>query len=105
MKSKQTEKPQIYPAQNLELRTVASTTDDRSTAFRAVDNTKESVAGGPLLLAAYAVLWLIVLGLIMRIFQRQNKLVKSIDTLQRNLDRRFASGELRSEIKHGTTFE
>lgn len=88
MKQKQNENTSTFTVQSPTPLTSASTTvDDRATAFRAVDNTKESVAGGPLLIAAYALLWLIVLILIVRIFQRQNKMAKNLDSLELTLNR------------------
>lgn len=64
----------------------SATADDRSAAFRAVDNNKESVAGGPLLIAAYAILWMIVLFLVVRIFRRQNTIAMTIEKLESSIN-------------------
>ena len=65
----------------------ASTAADRSSAFHAVEGPGESVNGGKLLIAAYAVVWLVVLLLVVRAFRRQTQTKSDLDRLEAALDR------------------
>ncbi len=47
---------------------------------------EESLPGGPLLVAAYGVMWLLIGGSIVRLLLRQSKLESEIKTLQDRLD-------------------
>jgi CcmD family protein len=62
--------------------TSATTPDDRATTFRAVQGGGETVSGGKLLVSAYAVVWLIVLVLVVRVFRRQNKTESTLADLE-----------------------
>ncbi len=64
---------------------VASTTDDRGGAFRAVDGAGESVSGGNLLIAAYGVVWFIVLALVVRTFSRQSQTAEGLAKLEEQI--------------------
>jgi len=48
---------------------------------------EESLPGGPLLVAAYGVMWLLIGGSIVRLLLRQSKLESEIKILQDRLDR------------------
>ena len=55
----------------------------RAQAFKAVTGpVKESVPGGPLLLAAYAVAWLLIFFYIWRIHAQQKELARRIEALK-----------------------
>ena len=56
--------------------------DDRASSFRAVKGGGETVAGGKLMIAAYAVVWVIVLMAVVRIFLRQNKVASHLEALE-----------------------
>jgi hypothetical protein len=67
--------------------------DGRASSFRAVEPGKEEqVDGGKLLLGAYAMVWLIVLVLVVRIFRRQSALAESVRALEAAVDRRAKRG-------------
>lgn len=69
-------------------------TEDRSTSFTAKDGGSEGVPGGSLMVAAYAIVWLVVLLLVVRVFQRQNTIARQIADLEEDLQKRGArSGE------------
>ena len=56
--------------------------DDRATAFRAAKN-GEAVPGGSLLIAAYAVVWVVILLIVVRTFRRQTRSAEQLDALER----------------------
>ena len=62
--------------------TSAGAPDDRATTFRAVQGGGETVAGGKLLIAAYAIVWVIVLLVVVRIFRRQNGVARELGELE-----------------------
>ena len=68
--------------------TEASTSEpsDRATAFRAAKN-GESVPGGALLIAAYAVIWMVILLVIVRTFRRQTKSAQQLAALERVIEK------------------
>jgi hypothetical protein len=60
---------------------------DRSTAYQAAP-ASETVSGGPLLVAAYAFVWVIVLLAIARVFMRQSDVTKKIEELERQIEKK-----------------
>jgi hypothetical protein len=65
----------------------ASAEPDRATAFRAVTGNAETVNGGALLLAGYAVVLVLVIFAVARVFQRQTAVSAKLDTLEADLKR------------------
>jgi CcmD family protein len=62
------------------------TPGDRAQSFQAVQGAvKEDVAGGPLLLGAYAFVWIALLGYVLRIAKLQNSANADIERLSRAL--------------------
>lgn len=59
-----------------------SAPDDRASTFRAVTGQGETVPGGQLLIAAYAMVWLLVMLMIVRIFRRQNRTARDLASLE-----------------------
>jgi hypothetical protein len=60
--------------------------DDRATAFRAVSGAPtEQVPGGPLLLAAYALVWVLLLLFVLRLAYLYASTRRDIDHLERRL--------------------
>ena len=60
---------------------------DRAAAFRAVTGNAESVSGGHLLIAAYAFVWIVVLIVVARVFQRQTAVADRLDALEADVRR------------------
>lgn len=71
--------------------TVAQAQDvdqDRAQSFQAVKGAvKEDVAGGPLLVAAYAVVWVVVLLYVIRLVRQQQHSQAEIERLERVLSK------------------
>ena len=64
---------------------------DRSTEFQAVEgNAKEQHSGSTLLVEAYCVLWVILMGWLFLVWRRQASLNARIDALDRVLDKAAA---------------
>jgi CcmD family protein len=62
------------------------TADDRAQSFQAVSGgTQEDVAGGPLMLLAYAAVWLVVFGYVYRINKLQRGVEANLDRLERSI--------------------
>ena len=60
--------------------------EDRATSFEAVSGAvKEDVPGGPLLLAAYALIWLAVFGYVFRLVRLQRGVAENVARLQQDL--------------------
>jgi CcmD family protein len=60
--------------------------EQRSQSFQAVQGAvREDVAGGPLLLAAYAVIWVLVLLYVIRLVRLQARAQADLDRLERVL--------------------
>jgi CcmD family protein len=60
------------------------TADDRAQSFRAVNGgVKEDIPGGPLMLAAYAVVWLVVFGYVFRLVRMHRGVEASLARLER----------------------
>lgn len=67
---------------------------ERATSFRAVSGPDaEQVPGGPLLIGAYAVLWVLVLGFVVRMGVAQSRTQAEVERLCRVLDRAEDGGE------------
>ncbi len=64
--------------------------EDRSAAYQGHDASAESVPGGALLIASYAVVWFLVLALVVRVFQRQTAVARRLADLEDDLRRRGA---------------
>jgi len=62
------------------------TPDDRATSFQAVHGGGESVSGGKLLIGAYAVVWVIVLLVVVRVFRKQSKTAEQIAALEKAIE-------------------
>lgn len=61
---------------------------DRAQTFEAVSGAvKEDVPGGPLLVAAYALIWLAVLGYVFRLVRLQKSADENLARLQQDLQR------------------
>jgi CcmD family protein len=60
--------------------------EERSQSFRAVEGAvKEDVPGGPLLVAAYAAIWLVVLAYVFRLVRLQQRAQSDVARLERLL--------------------
>jgi hypothetical protein len=61
--------------------------EERAQAFQAVEGaTKEHVAGGPLLVGAYGVIWALVLLYLIRLVRLQQKAQADVQRLRRALE-------------------
>jgi hypothetical protein len=58
---------------------------DRTTSYKGVVPTNEAVPGGNLLVIAYILVFLVVLLMIVRVFQRQTVVAKKLDELEADL--------------------
>jgi CcmD family protein len=61
--------------------------DDRSTAFQAVQNGGEHYSGEMLLIAAYAIIWVILLGWVALVWRRQRTITTRLDDLEEVLNK------------------
>lgn len=69
-----------------------TTSDDRAASFQAVSGgTQEDVAGGPLMLIAYALVWLILFGYVYRINRLQRGVEANVERLERSIARQGSS--------------
>lgn len=60
--------------------------EERAQSFRAVEGAvKEDVAGGPLLVAAYAAIWVVLLGYVLRLVRLQQRAQSDVARLERVL--------------------
>ncbi|MGZ3417432.1 MAG: hypothetical protein ACXVEF_29855 [Polyangiales bacterium] len=64
-----------------------SSAGDRATTYQAAP-AGEQVSGGPLLVAAYAFVWVIVLLAVARVFMRQSDVTKKIEELERQIEKK-----------------
>lgn len=73
----------------------ATTTEDRSAAFRPVEGGTQMQSGEKLLVEAYAVIWLVLLVFVASMFRRQRRLDRRIEALSGALEkaRAPAAGE------------
>ena len=66
--------------------------EDRAASFQAVSGgTQEDVAGGPLMLLAYAAVWLVVFGYVYRINRLQRGVETNVERLERSIARQGGS--------------
>jgi CcmD family protein len=66
--------------------------EDRAASFQAVSGgTQEDVAGGPLMLLAYAAVWLVVFGYVFRINRLQRGVEANVERLERSIARQGTS--------------
>ena len=69
-----------------------SAQDDRAETFQAVSGgVKEDVAGGPLMLAAYAVVWLTLFGYVWRLNRLQRGVEANLERLERTVAQESAA--------------
>jgi hypothetical protein len=67
-----------------------TTADDRSTTFQAVEGGAETRSGSTLLVEAYAVLWIILMGWLVMVWRKQGSLNARLDDLERTIDKAAA---------------
>lgn len=67
--------------------------EDRSTEFKAVEGGAEARDGGALMVEAYAVLWLILLGWIGMLWRKQGSLHVRLDDLEKAIDKAADAAE------------
>jgi CcmD family protein len=64
----------------------ADNAEDRAASFQAVSGgTQEDVAGGPLMLIAYAAVWIVVFGYVYRINSLQRGVEANVERLERSI--------------------
>lgn len=62
--------------------------EDRAASFQAVSGgTQEDIAGGPLMLLAYAAVWVVVFGYVYRINRLQRGVEANVERLERSIAR------------------
>ncbi len=60
--------------------------EDRATSFRAVEGAvQEDVPGGPLLIGAYGIIWLVVFGYVIRLVRMQKSGAEELKRLEASL--------------------
>ncbi|HEX4352206.1 MAG TPA: CcmD family protein [Polyangiales bacterium] len=70
-----------------------SAADERAQSFQAVTGAvKEDVAGGPLMLAAYAVVWLAVFGYVFRLVRLHRNIEVELARVERAVDSAAGKG-------------
>lgn len=62
--------------------TTTTTAEDRATSFRAVQGGNEMQSGEKLLVEAYAVIWLILFGMLLLSWRRQRKIDDRMASLE-----------------------
>ena len=67
--------------------------EDRSTTFQAVETGTEAHSGSTLMVEAYAVLWVILMGWIVLLWRKQSGLHARLDDLERAIDREAIAAE------------
>ena len=65
--------------------------EDRSAEFVAVEGGKETANAGTLLVAAYLVMWALLLGFVYIGWRRSQRLALRLDSLEKALDRHEAA--------------
>jgi CcmD family protein len=65
--------------------------EDRSTTFQAVQNGGEHYSGEVLLVSAYAIIWVILLGWVALVWRKQRSLNARLDDLEVVLDKAAAA--------------
>lgn len=75
--------------------------EQRATSFQAMTGpAKESIAGGPLLLAAYGAVWLVLAGLVWRIGARAMQTRERLARLEAAAQKRGAGGAAGAHADH-----
>lgn len=82
----------VAPAFSAAPAPTASTPDDRATSFQAVEGGTESRSGETLLVEAYVVLWVILMGWLFLVWRRQSSLSAQLDDLERTIDKAATRG-------------
>jgi len=70
-----------------------STPDDRATSFQAVEGGTETRSGETLLVEAYVVLWVILMGWLFLTWRRQSALSAQLDDLEKTIDKKAAAAK------------
>ncbi len=70
--------------------TAAPTTQDRATTFQTVEGGGNMQSGEKLLVEAYALIWILLMGYVFMVWRRQKSLHARIDELEKALDRAAA---------------
>ena len=73
--------------------TGSASPDSRATSFQAVEGGPEQHSGANLLVAAYSVLWVILMTWLFTMWRKQASLHAKIDDLEKTLDRAAAKLE------------
>ena len=77
--------------------------DDRSTTFQPVETGAEAHSGSTLMVEAYAVLWIILMGWIVLLWRKQSVLHARLDDLERAIDHEAAPPPAGDKAKPGRT--
>jgi hypothetical protein len=79
------------PAPTTSAAPASSTPDDRATAFQPTEGGGEVRSGETLLVEAYVVLWLILMGWLYLTWRRQSSLSAQLDDLEKTIDKAAAA--------------
>ena len=79
----------------------ASTPDSRATTFQPVESGGEQRSGETLLVEAYVVLWVILMGWLFLLWRKQNGLHARLDDLERVIDKAADAHPSQSKPKAG----
>ncbi len=74
----------------------ATGADDRSTEFKAVNDAAEARSGTTLMVEAYSVLWMLLMGFIFFLWRKQNDLNVRLDGLERAIDARADAADAKN---------
>jgi CcmD family protein len=69
----------------------SSTPDSRATEFHAVEGGQEMRSGGQLVVEAYAIIWLLLLGWLVLVWRKQNALSARLGELEAAIARHDAA--------------
>jgi CcmD family protein len=69
---------------------------DRAATFQAVEGGGEHTPGGPLLVSAYALIWVLLFGWLVTIWRKQNAISARIAELDKILDAKAAGATAKS---------
>jgi hypothetical protein len=82
--------------------TVAKTSEDRSTAFRAVEGGTQLHSGAQLLVEAYSALWIVLFLLVLISWRRQRGLEARIAEIEVRLEEARTGAALEARAPHPT---
>jgi hypothetical protein len=68
----------------------SATPDDRATTFQPVEGGTETRSGTTLLVEAYVILWVILMGWLVMLWRKQAGLTTRLDDLERAIDKAAA---------------